>query len=80
MQVSVLLDSIQYLQLLYLSDSYFIQWWHLLSVQKQIINVSLAKAQENVMLLKFPDKQQNSLLTIQWNGIPGFFRKWEPWQ
>jgi len=27
----------------------------------QIINVSLAKAYENLLLLKFPDKEQNSL-------------------
>jgi len=27
----------------------------------QVINVSIAKAYENVVQLKFPDKQQNSL-------------------
>jgi len=44
----------------------------------QIINVSLAKANESVMPLKFPDKQQNSLKTLTFQSkrnsdIPGDF-------
>jgi len=53
-------------------------------LQMQIIHVSLAKVYENVMLQKFPDKQQNSPSIIPWhsskNQIPWFSRKWEPWK
>ena len=63
MQESVLLDVFStYNCCIYISDSFFsLSRCIYCQLQMQIINVSLPKAHENIMLLKFPDKQQYSL-------------------